>query len=78
MAPLQVPPGSEAASLGAVPSGATVRTYLAFVKPHIDLTFVLVALTGSMLAAARAGTTPLWRFVGAAVAVALLSAGAEC
>lgn len=64
--------------MGAVPSGTTVRTYVAFVKPHIDLTFVLVALTGSMLAAARARTTPLWRFVGAAVAVALLSAGAEC
>jgi protoheme IX farnesyltransferase len=75
---LQVPSGSGAARLEGVPSGTTLRTYLAFVKPHIDLTFVLVALTGSVLAAARSGSAPLWRFVGAAVAVGLLSAGAEC
>lgn len=55
-----------------------MRTYLAYVKPHIDLTFVLVALTGSMLGAARSGSAPPWRFAGAAVAVGLLSAGAEC
>ena len=60
------------------PGGAGVRAYLTFVKPHIDLTFVAVALTGSVLAAARTGTVPFWRFSGAAVAVALLSAGAEC
>ncbi|MGC9221356.1 MAG: protoheme IX farnesyltransferase [Solirubrobacteraceae bacterium] len=57
---------------------ATVRTYLAFVKPHIDVTFMLVAATGSVLAAGHAATTPLWRIVGIVVAVGLLSAGAEC
>ena len=56
----------------------TARTYLAFVKPHIDLTFVLVAFTGSVLAAARTGAAPWWRAAGAALAVGLLSAGAEC
>lgn len=78
MAPLQVAPGGQTASLQDERSGATLRTYLTFVKPHIDLTFVLVAVTGSMLAVARAGTAPFWRFAGAAVAVGLLSAGAEC
>ena len=78
MASLQVSPRRRTAGLPAEPSSAGLRTYLAFVKPHIDLTFVLVAFTGSVLAAARTGATPFWRFTGAAVAVALLSAGAEC
>lgn len=57
---------------------APLRTYLAFVKPHIDLSFVLVAFTGSVLGAARTAGAPAWRFAGAALAVGLLAAGAEC
>jgi protoheme IX farnesyltransferase len=59
-------------------SGARLRAYVSFVKPHIDLTFVLVAVTGSVLARVRPGPFPLGRILGVAAAVALLSAGAEC
>jgi protoheme IX farnesyltransferase len=59
-------------------SGAGFRTYVSFVKPHIDLTFVLVAVTGSVLARVHPGPVPLGRLLGVAGAVALLSAGAEC
>jgi len=57
---------------------ASFATYLSFVKPHIDLTFVLVAVTGSVLAGVHSGPRPVGTLLGVAVAVALLSAGAEC
>lgn len=65
-------------SATAVGRRASLRTYLAFVKPHIDLSFVLVAFTGSVLGAARSAGAPAWRFGGVALAVGLLAAGAEC
>jgi protoheme IX farnesyltransferase len=55
-----------------------VRTYLVFVKPHIDLTFILVALTGALLGWVRSGPFPLMPVLAVAGAVAFLSAGAEC
>jgi heme o synthase len=58
-------------------SGANLRTYLSFVKPHIDVTFVVVALTGSVLAGAHSGSVPIGTLLGVAGAVALLAAGAE-
>ena len=67
-----------AESLQVDPAKASLRTYLAFVKPHIDLTFVLVAIAGSLLARAHSGSVPPVTLVGVATAVALLSAGAEC
>lgn len=57
---------------------SAVRTYLAFVKPHIDVTFVLVALSGALLGWVRSGPFPLLTVVVVAAAVALLSAAAEC
>ena len=57
---------------------ATFSTYFAFVKPHIDATFVLVGVTGSLLARIRSGSLPSGRLIGVIAAIALLSAGAEC
>jgi protoheme IX farnesyltransferase len=54
-----------------------LATYLAFVKPHIDVTFVLVAVTGTVLATAGRGGVPGWTLLGVVLAVAALSAGAE-
>lgn len=59
-------------------SAGGLGTYVSFVKPHIDLTFALVAATGSVLAGARSGHLPVGPVIGVVVAVALLSAGAEC
>jgi protoheme IX farnesyltransferase len=58
--------------------GASLSTYFSFVKPHIDATFVLVGVTGSLLARMRSGSLPPGRLLGVVVAIALLSAGAEC
>lgn len=52
-------------------------TYLAFVKPHIDLTFVLVAVTGTVLATVGRSSVPGWTLLDVVVSVAALSAGAE-
>ncbi len=68
--------GTEIVSPGK--SRIPVRTYLVFVKPHIDLTFVLVALTGALLGWARSGPFPVMPVIAVAGAVAFLSAGAEC
>jgi len=57
---------------------ATFATYLSFVKPHIDVTFVLVGVTGSLLARLQSGSLQLGVLFGVVAAVALLSAGAEC
>lgn len=57
---------------------AHLRLLLAFVKPHIDLTFVIVGITGSLLAWHDAGRLPVVRILMVAASVALLSAGAEC
>ncbi len=54
------------------------RTFLLFVKPHIDVTFVLVALTGVTLGWTHSGPFPVTPAIAVAAAVALLSAGAEC
>ena len=51
---------------------------LAFVKPHIDVTFVLVGVTGTLLAWHGAGSPPVPTVALVAGSVALLSAGAEC
>ena len=51
---------------------------LAFVKPHIDVTFVLVGVTGTLLAWHGAGSFPVPTVALVAGSVALLSAGAEC
>jgi len=62
-----------------VGAGATsLRRYVSFVKPHIDLTFVLVGVTGSALAQSAIGQFRLAASVGVGVSVAFLSAGAEC
>jgi len=53
-------------------------TYFSFVKPHIDATFVLVGVTGSLLARMRSASLPPGRLLGVVAAIALLSAGAEC
>ena len=57
---------------------ASLGTYFSFVKPHIDATFVLVGVTGSLLARMRSGSLPPGRLLGVVAAIALLSAGAEC
>ena len=74
----RVEPVSVGASLTAERSGTCLATYASFVKPHIDVTFVLVALTGSVLAGAGGGAVPGWTLLGVAAAVAALGAGAEC
>ena len=51
---------------------------LVFVKPHIDVTFVLVGLTGSLLAWHGAGRFPLIPALLVVGSVGMLSAGAEC
>lgn len=56
----------------------SLAVYLTFVKPHIDATFVFVAVTGGLLAWAGSGPFPLELVLLSAAAVALLSAGAEC
>ncbi len=53
------------------------RAVLAFVKPHIVVTFALMATTGSLVAAAGK-PAPILRVLAAATSVLLLSAGAEC
>jgi protoheme IX farnesyltransferase len=57
---------------------ASLGTYFSFVKPHIDATFVLVGVTGSLLARMRSGSLPPGRLLGVVAAIAFLSAGAEC
>lgn len=56
----------------------TLVTYLTFVKPHIDVTFVLVAVTGGLLAGRSSGSVSASRVIGVVIAAALMSAGAEC
>ncbi len=71
-------------ALGAAPAPLPARrrlglaTYLLFVKPHIVVTFVLVAVTGSFMAGAEGGNVAAGRLVAVAVSVALLGAAAEC
>ena len=67
--------GGARQSRGSAPS---LGTWLAFVKPHIDVTFVFVGVTGAVLAAAHGRSLPPLRVAGVVAAVALLSAGAEC
>ncbi len=70
------------AATGHPVSSATVnlRAVLVFVKPHIAFTFVLVALTGSLLGRAGriAGPLPVSSILLLSCSVALLSFGAEC
>jgi protoheme IX farnesyltransferase len=70
--------GSEVVALPGPDPQPSLRVYLAFVKPHIDATFVLVAVTGGLMAWAGSGPFPLELLLLSAAAVALLSAGAEC
>ena len=51
--------------------------FLIFVKPHIDVTFVAVAVAGAVVAWHWSGPFPLTTVLLLAAAVALLSAGAE-
>ncbi len=78
--------GTEASALGAELSPARDRAshnargigvYFTFVKPHIDVTFVLVGLTGALLAWRGSEPFPLTSTLLLVGAVALLSAGAE-
>ncbi len=66
------------ARLGIERSTSNLATWLSFVKPHIDVTFVLVTVTGSVLAGVRTGALSDVRVLDCAASVALLSAGAEC
>ncbi len=72
----------ELASGAAVPARSTgwarSADFLTFVKPHIDLTFVAVAVAGAVVSWHRSGPFPLSQVLVLAGSVALLSAGAEC
>jgi protoheme IX farnesyltransferase len=57
---------------------ARAGDFLSFVKPHIDVTFVAVAVAGAVVAWHWSGPFPLSRVLILAGSVALLSAGAEC
>ena len=72
------PPLLSTKDVPVVGPGASFSTYFSFVKPHIDVTFVLVGVTGSLLARMRSGSVPPGRLLGVVAAIALLSAGAEC
>ena len=87
---VRVPLARGPASLGAAvplshPGSSTFRLprvhlapLLAFVKPHIDVTFVAVGVTGTLLAWHGTGSLPVPSLTLVVGSVALLSAGAEC
>ena len=70
------------ASGAAIPSRssgwARAADFLTFVKPHIDVTFVAVAVAGAVVGWHWSGPFPLLRVLVLAGSVALLSSGAEC
>ena len=57
---------------------ARAADFLTFVKPHIDVTFVAVAVAGVVVSWHWSGPFPLFRVLVLAGSVALLSSGAEC
>ncbi len=57
---------------------ARAADFLTFVKPHIDVTFVAVAVAGAVVSWHWSGPFPLFRVLVLAGSVALLSSGAEC
>ncbi len=70
------------ASGAVVPARSTgwahAADFLSFVKPHIDVTFVAVAVAGAVVSWHRSGPFPLFQVLVLAGSVALLSSGAEC